>query len=382
MKNLLIENLNKKILFRILLFIVVLFGVWLFMENDFFLYQRPIGRVIASSDHYVKTVSQSNDQHTYREKHYTQTLKCRIKNGKYKGKTVTVQNQYTASQVYDTKYEKNDFLFIDNIRRSESGLRGNEAGTKRDTLIITVLSALFGLFLLVGGRRGALTIFSLALNMICFYFALLLYTKGVNILVSMVPLTAFFTAMLLFFMYGRNEKTWLAFSATLLSVAVTVLLAAAAIISGPRVDYDFMEYLPQPYEQMDVNFIFLSELMIGCLGAVMDVVVTMIMTMNQIAETGGDLSRRALLRSCRSVGDDLAGTMITLMFFTNIAARIPAFLLFLRNGIQFHTILRYQVYFELTRFLTGSIGIVTAIPVSAGIAVLYYQKKKQRLEAE
>ena len=110
----------------------------------------------------------------------------------------------------------------------------------------------------------------------------------------------------------------------------------------------------------------------------MDVVVTMIMTVDQISETAEAPGRKEFISSCREVGDDLVGTMITLMFFTNIAASMPNIILSMRNGIGFRTILRYNSFFELARFLTGSISVVLAIPISGAIAIYYYRKTCQR----
>ena len=135
-----------------------------------------------------------------------------------------------------------------------------------------------------------------------------------------------------------------------------------------------MEYLVHPYEPTDALMIFLSEILVGCLGAVMDVVVTIVMTCDQIAETSSDATYRDYIASLREVGDDLVGTMVNLMLFTNIAACLPAFLLYMRNGIALRTILHYNVFFELARFLTGSIGLVLAIPIAAALSIYWYDR--------
>jgi uncharacterized membrane protein len=84
----------------------------------------------------------------------------------------------------------------------------------------------------VGGRLGILTIFSLVLNMAAFYWVLVLYTKGHNILYMTIPMTVFFTIMLLFFMLGKNEKTLIASIATLVTVgAVTPAFGLWSCIS-------------------------------------------------------------------------------------------------------------------------------------------------------
>ncbi len=367
--------LQRRTLVKILVFLAVLLAVWTGVHGDYFLYHDTIANVTSTHETYIKTQTGNDGTYDYEEKLYRQDITAVVKNGKYKGETVHLQSEYSQSQVYDTKYQKGDSIFIESVHRTASGLTANVGGIKRDYLIATVLAALFGLFLLVGGNLGILTILSLVLNMLAFYWVLVMYTKGVNILFMTIPMTIFFTAMLLLFMLGKNEKTLIALIATLATVGAVTLLSAAVVRFSGRIDYDFMDYLSQPYTQHNANLIFLSEVLVGGLGAVMDVVVTIVMTVSEIVSTGTHVTRKTLIQSCRSVGDDLVGTMINLMFLTNIASGIPSFVLFMRNGIHFSTILHYNVFFELARFLTGSIGTVLAIPVAAFIAIGWYEHR-------
>ncbi len=100
----------------------------------------------------------------------------------------------------------------------------------------------------------------------------------------------------------------------MITVAVTTAIAAI-VMKFSEIDYTFMDYLQQPFDPVDAGYIFLSELLIGCLGAIMDVVVTVIMTVNQMISHTPDLNSKTLIKSCRNVGDDVVGTMINIMFF-------------------------------------------------------------------
>ena len=109
----------------------------------------------------------------------------------------------------------------------------------------------------------------------------------------------------------------------------------------------------------------------------MDVVVTIVMTVDQIVLHNPEADKKSLWRSCKTVGDDVVGTMLGIMFFANVAASIPFIMLCMRNGFHFLTILRYHSFFELARFLTGSIGIVLSIPIAAFVAVTWYRLRKE-----
>lgn len=373
------KDMKKKLLtLHILFFILTLVATYFFMENNSFLYEKNIGKVISVKEVTYKTVNGDDGKHTYEEKYIRQSLKIKLLNGKKKGRILLSENRYEKSEVYTVKLSPGDKIFVEKISLQKGQLHGLFGGVKRDTFVILVLVFLFGMFLLIGGKHGILTIFSLILNMAAFYLVLLLYLKGVNLLFTMIPMSIFFTAMLLFFMYGKNKRTYLSFVSTIITVLITVIISTVIIYFGGQIDYDFMDYLIMPYSQRDAGFIFISEILVGCLGAVMDVVVTMIMTVDQISETAEAPGRKEFISSCREVGDDLVGTMITLMFFTNIAASMPNIILSMRNGIGFRTILRYNSFFELARFLTGSISVVLAIPISGAIAIYYYRKTCQR----
>ncbi|MDD6155034.1 MAG: YibE/F family protein [Eubacteriales bacterium] len=370
---------KKKLIIKIFIVIAVFIGVSLAISNDYSLYSHDIGKITDVSEKFAyEHTNQNVSGRTYTEKFYTQTMTAVLKNGDHKGQKVTLKNTYGKSQVYDTKYFKGESIFIDNIKASSGGLYGSPAGVKRDWVIASVTALLLALFLVIGGKEGALTILSLGLNMVAFYFVLKEYTRGHNILYMTIPMVILFTWLLLFFMYGRHEKTYLSFVSTLITIMAAALIATVAMRFSGRIDFDFMDYLNQPYDQDDATLIFLSELIIGCLGAVMDVVVTIVSTVAEITKTADPdaLTWKNVLNSCRAVGDDVLGTMISLMLFTNIAADIPAFILYMRNGVAIMTILRYNVFFELARFLSGSIGCVLSIPIASAVALLYYRRKK------
>lgn len=360
---------------KVLLFFIVSFTIVFLVMNDYCLYNTPIGKITSTKDNLTETKTGYDGNHEYKEKYYNQEISATIMNGEYKGQTIFLTNNYTFSGAYDTKYSKGDRVFIESITEENGTLTGKLTGAKRDYIVAFILTFLFGLFLLVGGKSGIMTILSLGINLITFYIVLVLYKNGTNILLASIPMSIIFTCLLLFFMYGRGEKTWLSLIATLISVGITALIAFGTMELAVPMDWDFMDYLNQPYDQADAGYIFMAELLIGCLGAVTDVVVTIVITVDQIVTANPQASKKSLFQSCRNVGDDIVGTMINVMFLTNIAASIPFFILSMRNGISMLTIIKYNVSFELVRFLCGSIGVVLAIPISALVATYFYKRQ-------
>lgn len=341
--------------------------------NDYRLYEAPIAKVVSIQE--IENNARQNG--SYVEKYATQSIQGVIQNGAYKGKQVGLTNQYAKSGVYDDIYSKGNDLFIENIKESKNGLTATISGKKRDQYIASTVIILIALLTALAGKKGIFVIASLAFNLVCFYYALVLYQQGINLLSLMIPLVISFSILTLYFIGGRSRLTLVSLLATLATVLIVTVISALVLHFYDKVDYDFMEYLPQPYEQSSANIIFLSEILIGSLGAVMDVVITMVSTVKELTVTSDEISSKELIASCRRVGDDILGTMINVMFFTNVASGIPFFLLCLRNDIMFTTIIRYNMFFEIARFLTGGIGIVLSIPISAFLAVYFYKGRKK-----
>lgn len=375
---------KKTYIRKLLILLLVTAAVFLLVKNDYVLYEETIGTVKAVENTETDIKKGFDGKREYEEKYYRQTLTIKIQNGEHRGEILTAKHTCTSSNVYDTEYKKGDDVFVEKIVVGEDGvLTGNVTETKRDYVAATVAALLFALFLLVAGKEGAMTIVSLVLNIAAFYVVLRLYLNGHNILFMTIPMVVFFTAMLLVFMHGWNRKTWVSLIAVLATAAVTTAIAAL-VLQHSNVDYNFMEYLMQPFDPVDAGYIFLAEILIGALGAIMDVVVTIVMTVDQIVLHNPEADKKSLWKSCRTVGDDVVGTMLGIMFFANVAASIPFIMLCMRNGFHFLTILRYHSFFELARFLTGSIGIVLAIPIGTLIAVAWYSRDRNsnRKEAE
>ncbi|MBN7773407.1 YibE/F family protein [Clostridium aminobutyricum] len=341
--------------------------------NDYYLYNTPIAKIVEIKEDY----STSKQNGVYVEKYYTQDILAVIQNGTYKGEIVRLKNQYTQSGVYDDRFSRGNDVFIEKIENKQTEFTATISGKKRDQYVASAVVILVALLTALAGRKGIFVAASLAFNLVCFYYALTLYEQGINLLALMIPLVISFSILTLYFIGGWSRLTLVSLLSTLATVMIVTFISAVVLHFSDKVDYDFMEYLPQPYEQSSANIIFLSEILIGSLGAVMDIVVTMVSTVKELTQTSAHISSKELIASCRRVGDDILGTMINVMFFTNVASGIPFFLLCLRNEIQFTTIIRYNLFFEIARFLTGGIGIVLAIPISAFLAVYFYRGRKE-----
>ena len=165
---------------------------------------------------------------------------------------------------------------------------------------------------------------------------------------------------------------------TIGALAVVGLLCFVLIWKTANMGYEYLDFLPEPYTVKQANHLFLSQIMIGCLGAIIDIAVTITACSVELIRKTPDISTKALVDSAKEVADDITGTMINVVFFTNLAAIIPIFIISMRNDIGFVTVLKYDAFFEITRFLAGAIGILITIPLSVMASSMFLRRGEKR----
>ena len=356
--------------------VILLTGLLLFVFvcNDYALYQAPIAQITATKERFLYNKQGALNAS---ESYYGQDITAVIKNGVYKDRVVMLTNTYGSSLVYDDKYVEGNAVFIENIQEGPDGLSAVAVGLKRDHYVVGVTLLLLSLLFLVGGKQGLFTALCLFINILVFYCMLLFHQQqGTNIFFLSCITSVIFCSIILLLINGIKKVTFMALAASLASIFFVTLLSFTVMHFSPRIDYAFLEYLLQPYEQSDADSLFLSEILMGGVGVIIDISVTITACANALFEQNPSIDGKSLIKSCRAVSDDITGTMINVVFFANVSSCLPLFVISLQNEIAFTTVLRYNVFFEVCRFLTGSIGIIAAIPFSVLAVYLSYGRRK------
>ncbi|MBQ8132225.1 MAG: YibE/F family protein, partial [Bacilli bacterium] len=124
--------------------------------------------------------------------------------------------------------------------------------------------------------------------------------------------------------------------------------------------------------------IFLESLFIGGLGAIMDVAITMSSSIYELKQTSKKITRKEIIKSSKQIGSDILPTMINVLFFTYFSSELAVFVLAIRNGFTVSNFINTFYPLEITRLLTGSIGIVLTIPVAIYTSLWVYQKEGRK----
>lgn len=338
---------------------------------DWNLYRTPIAKVTSVKITHTQTVS---GERGIEECQYDQTLSCILLNGEDKGKMVTIINTYTDTHMDGTAYHKGDFLFLKDVGQGSDGmLQAAISGQKRDYFLSFLLSLLLFGAVAVAGERGFAFFFALGINLAVLILGFFCFQTGLSFVLLTAVLILLFSALSLGICIGWNRQMLVTLGDTLISIGVLAGVYCLAILAAPDVDYTLQDYIRNGTLQLEV--LFTCGTLLGSLGAIMDVAVSVTSGVAEIMEKEPDISDKSLSRSVRQIGYDVMGTMINVLFYTYLAGRIPIYLAQLANGMRLDVLFKYYTVYEILRFLAGSLGIVLSIPISGFVAVNYYRKR-------
>lgn len=356
----------------IILFLIGLI-VYFAVENDYYIYTHPVAKITNITDTKIFRKKTFQKQ---KEDYFEQQIRAKLLSGEEKGKTIILSNTYAKSLVYDENYKKGMKVFIEESNQNDTK-DYKIIGIKRDSQITAGFLLLFFALIAIGKKQGLATCICLISNIAILTALLMLHKQGLPLFPLAIAASILFSCIIIFLINSININSILVLIITLTSIATLTAISAIVLYFSPPLEFEFLEYLTRPYEHSDVNLIFLTELLMGSTGVIIDIAMTIVSFAMEMLAKKPNIKAKALIKSCSLVSENITGTMINVVFFTNIAGSIPLFLISLKNEIGLFTILRYNLYFDATRFFVGGIGILLTIPLSAIISAIYSKRRRQ-----
>lgn len=349
----------------------------IFVHHNYSYYERPIAKVIKTK---LESSSEISDRNNNLDKIYTQSIVAQLKNGKEKGQLIHLVNEYSLSGGYDQEYHVGNELFVSIHKGTEKSVKitGDITDVKRDKYVLISGWIFVFVLIFIGKRQGFFSIISLAINVVLLSYALDVYLHTLNsnllLICSVSVILIIFISLLL--TNGFNEKTFAAIFSTILGTFISLLITYLIIwlTAEKGLRYEEMQFLTRPYKE-----VFMAGVLIGSLGAVMDVAITMSSSIFGLYEENNNISMKALKTSGMDIGKDIMGSMTNILFFAYISGSIPIIILFLKNASPLGYTLSINLSLELTRALAGGIGIALTIPIGLYTTIYFINRKKARL---
>ena len=309
------------------------------------------------------------------------TFTARIVSGESKGQTVTAlqtldylmagtMEEVSAGDRILLYYEEEAF-------REQHWMMGEY---RRTDALMVLLAVFAGVLLLLGRAKGFHTLVSLTLT-VAAVFAVFLPSvlSGYNIYLWASGTCLFVVVVTLLLVSGFSVKTLCAALGCAGGLAACGLIASgmSGILRLTGIIDQETAYLSQVNQlhPLDMRGIVFAGILIGAMGAVMDVGLSLASALWELRRKGKDPTAASLLASGLSIGRDMLGTMSNTLILAYIGSSLATVLLLAAyQSAPLGLLNREMVAIELLQMLVGSLGILLTVPASSLACALLYPR--------
>ena len=253
--------------------------------------------------------------------------------------------------------------------------------------VIYIFALLYLLALcIIGGKQGIKGCLGLIFTFFCVIFVYLpLVYLGYSPFWSAVFICFLTTLVTMYLIGGPTKKTCAATLGTLAGVVLAGISAwcfsKASGISGYNVsDIETLMTLWNT-NRIQVGGLLFSGLLISCLGAVMDVAMSISSAIDEIYKQNSSLTRKELFKAGMRVGRDMMGTDSNTLILAFAGSSVSTLLLNYAYDLPYQQIINSNnIGIAIMQGLAGSFGIVLSVPLTVLICTILFHKKETAMK--
>lgn len=249
--------------------------------------------------------------------------------------------------------------------------------------VIYIFALLYLLALcVIGGKQGIKGCLGLIFTFFCVIFVYLpLVYLRFSPFWAAVFICFLTTLVTMYLIGGPTKKTCAATLGTLAGVVLAGLSAwcfsKASGISGYNVsDIETLMTLWNT-NRIQIGGLLFSELLISCLGAVMDVAMSISSAIDEIYKQNNSLTRKELFKAGMRVGRDMMGTDSNTLILAFAGSSVSTLLLDYAYDLPYQQIINSNnIGIAIMQGLAGSFGIVLSVPLTVLICTVLFHKNE------
>lgn len=251
-------------------------------------------------------------------------------------------------------------------------------------VLVLLAAILFILMVLIGGRKGARSFFSLFLNFGVLLFTILFMTDpSINPIILTLIACTVISCINLFFINQVNVKTKTAFLSTIITIAV--LLFFIEIVTNKAMIQGFGE---EEIEELSIFSLYIgvdfikigaSVIIMSTIGAITDIAISITSPMNEIFNHNRSISRKDLFTSGLSIGKDILGSNTNTLFFAFFGGYMALLIWFKDLSYSVGEIANSKIFgAEMLTIFCAGIGIALIIPIASWINAYFLVKTREK----
>ncbi|MBR2241280.1 MAG: YibE/F family protein [Clostridia bacterium] len=306
------------------------------------------------------------------------TFEAQVKSGNHKDELV-IATQSISTYITGTvkEVENGDKVLLYNETNYEGKSVWYFMEYSRTSALLILTIVFLALIVVFGRTKGLKTLVSLVFTVLSIFIVYIpAILGGQNIYAWTIVTCAFITISTVILVYGYSRKTF----ATALGCIAGVLVAGilTLIMNGVLRLTGFVDenaiYLEQLNSSIDLKAIIFGGILIGAVGAIMDVSIDIASSLNEVASKMEKPDFKEIVKSGFNIGKDIMGTMTNTLILAYIGSSLSTVLLLTASSHSIAYLFNLEmIAVEILQALAGSIGILTTIPLTSVIAAALYR---------
>ncbi len=323
-----------------------------------------------------------NNERGEAQKVRRQNLKLRGLDGAYENKEFEVNLLDDQNSLNKAVYKVGDKVLV---MRSVDGQGQGEffiTDFVRTGVLLWLFLAFAAAVLLVGRLKGLRSLISLALTfLVLIKFIIPRILDGADPVLITVIGSIIILGVVIYLTEGINVKAHITSISIFLSLLFTVYLSwllihLASLTGLSNEEAGFIVSLGA--KTLNLEGILLAGIIIGTLGALDDVIIAQVATVEELNLANPRQSSLEILRKGLNVGVSHISAMANTLFLAYAGASLPLLILFVSGQSSFASwdiaLNNEMLATEIIRTLAGTIGIVLAVPLATVIAVWWFKR--------
>jgi len=237
--------------------------------------------------------------------------------------------------------------------------------------------------IIFGGKKGFNTILSLGFTCIAIFSVFIpAILSGKNIYLMSVIICVYTIAMVNLIVIGYNKKA----AASMAGCAGGVIIAGIIAVIMDKVLFltgivdEHSRYLINLSAdiQLNLNAVIFAGIIIGAMGAIMDVSISISSSLWEVKEKAKIISFKELFQSGITIGKDIMGSMADTLILAYIGSSLSVVLILTVFSSSMTSLFNSEMFaVEILQAISGSLGILFAMPLTAFFSSAIYLKEKR-----
>lgn len=310
-----------------------------------------------------------------------QIVQVKILDGILRGRTFEIKHEITDNPAFNIKVAPNQEVVLAVSKQANNQSEVSIADYHRMPVIAWLVAVFLALFLFFGRMQGVKALLGLIVTVLLICGVLLpLSMKGVNPLLTAIGICLVSTISIVWLIGGFSQKSIAAVTGTVGGVVVAGVTAQIVIWLAPLTGLSSEEaqilrgsvlvQSPEFYSGL-----LAAGMLIGALGVIMDVGISVASSVSEISKSNSELSFKELYQAGMNVGRDIMGAMTNTLILAYAGSALP--LMLLATQIAPNKLINLDLFAtEVASALSGSLGLVVTIPITAFTAAKMMSQNK------